>query len=175
MALAFIGLGSNLGDRETNIGQAITHLTAVADVRLKAKSSLYESPALLKEGAPDEWNRPYLNAVVALDTGLLPHTLLAVLQEVEKAIGRQDRGRWAPREIDCDLLAYDDHVLITQTLTLPHEGMLTRDFVLLPWCEIAPDWHYPVPGKDYGLPIRKLCERLTSPTARKVTEPASHD
>lgn len=173
MTVAFIGLGSNLGDRESFIARAVAHIKAVPDVKLKANSPLYESPALLKHDAPEDWNIPFLNAVVAVETGLMPHTLLEVLKEIEFGLGRQDRGRWAPREIDCDLLAYGDHVFTSDELTLPHPAMLERDFVLLPWRDIAPDWLYPVPNEFQGKTIARLCERLENVTAQKVTQSAA--
>jgi 2-amino-4-hydroxy-6-hydroxymethyldihydropteridine diphosphokinase len=167
MSIAFIGLGSNLGDREEMIGQALMRLRSVPDVKVVCVSPLYESPAMLKPDAPSAWDQPFLNAVAALDTELMPHTLLEILLEIENGLGRQRRdSEWAPRTIDLDILAYDDHVLDGITLVLPHPGMLVRDFVLLPWRDISPDWRYPVPGDDHGRTIAELCELLPEITAK---------
>jgi len=165
MAVVFIGLGSNQGDSEELIGQALMHLRALPDVKVVALSPLYESPALLRAGDPPEWDKPFLNAVAALHTGLLPHSLLDISCEIEYGLGRQRKGDWSPRPIDLDILAYDDHVLDSDALTLPHPGVPARDFVLLPWRDIAPEWRYPAPGPAQGKTIAQLCDALESTTA----------
>lgn len=156
----FLGFGSNLGDKSAMIHRAIDALTAGSAMTLVASSSLYESPAMLLDGAPQSWNIPYLNAVAKYRTNLTPQEVLLSIKAQEAIAGRQDRGRWGPRELDIDLLAYDDVVQGTQELTLPHAGIAARDFVLLPWHEIAPDWQHP--------PIAALCTALPQITARRL-------
>lgn len=156
-----------MGDSEEHIGQALMRLRAVPDVKVVALSPLYESPALLRENDPPEWNKPFLNAVAALQTGLLPHSLLEILCEIEYGLGRKHKGDWSPRPIDLDILAYGDDVLDSDTLSLPHPGVLTRDFVLLPWRDIAPDWRYPAPGPAQGKTVAQLCDTLKHITATR--------
>ena len=133
-----LGLGSNLAPKRTHLLRAQAALEA-AGVKILRQSSVYVSPALLLPDAPPEWNQEFLNQVVEVETDLAPDALLLLLKSTEQALGRKDRGRWAPREIDLDLLDYRGIALATPTLTLPHPGIPTRDFVLLPWQESAPN------------------------------------
>lgn len=144
--MILLGLGSNLGDRTAMLGAARAALVGF-DITVTAASGLHETPALMPENAPEEWNIPFLNQVIAVETHLPPHALLACLKHIEVELGRTPRARWAPREIDLDILAYDDQVMVDDTLTLPHPQMDVREFVLRPLVEIAPDWVHPVFGK----------------------------
>ena len=144
--MIFIALGSNLGNREEYLAQARTALM-LHDVDIVAQSAVIETPALLPEGAPAEWNVPYLNQVVRVETQLDPRELLTCLKLIEGDLGRKDRPHWAPREIDLDLLCYGDEIVVTDHLTVPHPQMDTRAFVLRPLVEIAPHWRHPVLGK----------------------------
>ena len=92
----------------------------------------------MPEDAPSEWNQEFLNQVIQVESQLLPESLLALLKSIEAALGRKERGRWSPREIDLDILDYRGMYLNTPALTLPHPGISLRDFVLLPWQDIAP-------------------------------------
>ena len=129
-------------------------------MRLIALSPLYESPAMLPADAPPLWDRPFINAVAQYESRLSPEAILALTQAEERAAGRKDRGRWGPRELDVDVLAYGELQLESEGLTLPHDGIATRDFVLLPWLDIAPDWEHPN--------IAQLAANLTNMTARKL-------
>lgn len=140
-----LSLGSNVGDRLANLQAALEHLKPV--IHIIAISNAYENAALLPENAPKEWNIPFINIAVAATTALTPHALLEHTQAAEHAAGRQKRGHWGPREVDVDILAYDDLVLQTPTLTLPHSQLDKRNFVLLPLNDIAPRWVHPVTGK----------------------------
>ncbi len=144
MATVFIGLGANLGDRKAQILAAQLLLASNADYRLIACSPFYESPALLKPDSPPEWNMPYLNVVSQWDVSAQPLEMLAMLKAIERNMGRDARAPiWSPRVMDMDILAYDDVVMDSPTLTLPHPQIGRRDFVLLPWRDIAPDWKSP--------------------------------
>lgn len=154
MTLVILGLGSNLGDRMGYFRQAKAHLSRIAnDLRC---SPVYESLALLPEGAPKEWDIPFYNMALAGDTSLAPHALLEEIKIIEKAIGRQDRGHWGPREIDIDILAYGDEVVQLPDLTIPHAELLRRDFALVPFADLAPGWVYPVSGEFRGKTAAQL-------------------
>jgi 2-amino-4-hydroxy-6-hydroxymethyldihydropteridine diphosphokinase len=130
---AWIGLGANLGDRTAALRTALAALAALPGTRLWRVSSLYRS-APVDAGGPD-----YLNAVAEIATQLPPHDLLAALQAIEHAAGRERPYRNAPRTLDLDILLYGDLRLDTATLTLPHPRMHERAFVLLPLAELAPE------------------------------------
>ena len=130
--LAFLGLGSNLGDRAGMLTAALS-LLAGGDVRIVRKSRVYESPPWGKTDQP-----PFLNRVIEVETTLAPEELLARCQEVEDTLGRVRRERWGPRTIDIDILLYDDLVIQTPDLVVPHADLRRRAFVLVPLAEVAP-------------------------------------
>ena len=142
MASALIALGGNVGDVRAAFNSAIPQICDKAAARLVARSSDYATPPWGEEQQP-----PYVNACIEIETALAPHALLDVLHEVERAHGR-DRSqekRYGPRTLDLDLLAWDDRVLDTPTLTLPHPRLFERAFVLVPLAEIAPN--RPIAGR----------------------------
>lgn len=145
--MILLALGSNLGDREAYLASARGALVGY-DITLIAASGIHETPALMPEGAPAEWNTPYLNQVIQVETHHAPEDLLACIKHIEQELGRTPRARWAPREIDIDILAYHDVVMITEHLVLPHPQMDVRPFVLTPLAEIAPHWRHPVLDKN---------------------------
>ena len=153
--MILLGLGSNLGDRHEMLVRAMIALDGGGIFSLQVSDEV-ETPALLPEGAPAEWDMPYFNLVMTVDTGLSPEELLAAAKRVEQFLGRQDRGRWGPREIDIDILAYNDVVMDTPTLQLPHPGIASRRFVLAPLAEIAPQWRHPVLGKTAAEMLAEL-------------------
>jgi len=130
---AWIGLGANLGDRTAALRTALAALAALPGTRLLRVSSLYRS-APVDAGGPD-----YLNAVAEIATQLPPHDLLAALQAIERAAGRERPYRNAPRTLDLDILLYGDLRLDSATLMLPHPRLHDRAFVLLPLAELAPE------------------------------------
>lgn len=136
---AYVGIGSNLHSPVTQVEEAILALNDLPETLVALRSGLFRSRPLGPADQPD-----FVNAVVALMTRLEPHDLLARLKRLEKARGREDGRRWGPRLIDLDLLALASLTLQDGHLTLPHPGIAERNFVLLPWAEIAP--HYAVPG-----------------------------
>jgi 2-amino-4-hydroxy-6-hydroxymethyldihydropteridine diphosphokinase len=136
MAEALIALGGNVGDVRATLDRAVAMLNEGPGLRVVARSSEYRTPPW---GVTDQ--APFVNAVIAADTTLTPQDLLARAQGVERALGR-DRSheqRWGPRPVDIDILAYDDVVLDTPGLTLPHPRLFERAFVLVPLTEIAPE------------------------------------
>lgn len=132
----YLGLGSNLGDRERNLREAIHHLRRV--VHVSAVSDLYETEPVGIKAQP--W---FLNAVLAATTRLAPMELLRACQAIERRLGRPDTSRSGPRTIDIDLLLYDDLVLDSAALTLPHPRLHERRFVLEPLAELAPELRHP--------------------------------
>jgi len=143
MARAHVGLGSNLGGREATIREAVRRLGQADGVEVVALSSLHETcPVGGPPGQP-----MFLNAAAELRTALSPGVLLDQLQAVEDALGRVRREHWGPRTIDLDLLLYDDLVLRTPRLEVPHPRMHERRFVLAPLAEIAPGVVHPVLGR----------------------------
>jgi 2-amino-4-hydroxy-6-hydroxymethyldihydropteridine diphosphokinase len=141
--MILIALGSNLGNREENLAAARAALIAY-DITEIATSSIRETPALMPPNAPAEWNIPFLNQVIAIETHHTPDDLLVCLKHIESELGRNQRAHWAPREIDLDIVAFDDVLMVTDHLTLPHPQMDLRRFVLEPIAEIAPQWKHPV-------------------------------
>lgn len=140
-----IGLGTNLGDRLAHLRAAVRALRLMAPDLVQAVSPIYESDALVPPDAPVDWRHPYLNLAVRGAWALGPVELVRLLKEVERAVGRVDRARWAPREVDLDLLAFGDLKLASDGLNVPHSGLADRPFALLPLVDLAPGWVFP-PG-----------------------------
>lgn len=138
--LCAIALGSNLGDSRAILEAALETLAATPDITLKARSSWYQTKAI---GPPQP---DYLNGCALLQVQTSPQQLLETLLGIEAKFGRIRRERWGPRSLDLDLLLYDDLILETPTLQLPHPRMRERAFVLVPLAQIAPDWIEPVSG-----------------------------
>jgi 2-amino-4-hydroxy-6-hydroxymethyldihydropteridine diphosphokinase len=146
MATALIALGSNLGDRQRNLDDAVAQLGNTPNAVVLATSRWRETKPV---GGPNE-QAEFLNGAALLGTSLTPQQLHAVLRQIETAAGRTRDGRWAPRTLDLDLLLYDDLVIDTPELTLPHPRMSFRRFVLEPAAEIAPDMRHPTIGWTIG-------------------------
>lgn len=143
MKQAFVALGSNLENPIEQVQKAFIALSHLPDTRLVKQSSLYKTaPIDCIDVAPD-----FINAVAEIETKLSPQVLLDALHEIENEAGRERPYINAPRVLDCDLLLYDNIVLNTVKLTLPHPRMHTRGFVLLPLFEIAPHLILPKHGK----------------------------
>jgi len=133
-----IALGSNLGDSLATLKSAIATLNNTSEITVNSHSSWYKT-APVGPPQPD-----YINACAILEVALEPKQLLAALLEIEIKFNRIRREKWGPRTLDLDLLLYDNLILETPTLTLPHPRMTERAFVLVPLAEIAPDWVHPV-------------------------------
>ena len=132
MSVVFIGIGSNLGDRQGNINQAIECLAKNKDITVVKVSSMVET-APLKAFGPE-----YLNRVIKITTDLCPKDLLAVLQNYELQIGRKRYFRNSPRTIDLDIILYEECIMDEPDLKIPHPRMFERDFVIKPLLEIEP-------------------------------------
>jgi len=155
--IVYLALGSNLGDRLTNLKEAIAALTPQTDV--KAKSQVYETPPWGYQEQPK-----FLNQVVRAKTYLEPEQLLKHLKRLEVALGRKESFPNGPRLIDIDILFYDDLVLKTPALVIPHPRLHERAFVLMPLMDIDPDLVHPVSKKS----VREMMALCNSEGIEKV-------
>ena len=158
-ALCAIALGSNLGDSLAILEGALVSLNQVSGVSLQIRSRIYLT-APIGPPQPD-----YLNCCALLKTILSPEEILRLLLKIEVNFGRVRRERWGPRLLDLDLLLFDNLVLETPTLQLPHPRMHERAFVLAPLAEIAPDWIEPISGK----PIIQLLQAVDCSGVQKLS------
>jgi 2-amino-4-hydroxy-6-hydroxymethyldihydropteridine diphosphokinase/dihydropteroate synthase len=117
----YLGLGSNLGERREHLSGALKRLSAHG-IEIVRVSPVVESPAMLPDDAPVDWNRPFLNVVAHCKTDSSPAEVLDGLKAIERELGRVDRGRWAPRPIDLDLLLYGRETLATERLAFPDKS-----------------------------------------------------
>ncbi len=140
----YIGIGSNLGDRRANAGEATLLVSQLPGTRLVRASSLYESEPL---GDAKTW---FVNSVIEIETDLAPEALLKRLQAIEEAMGRKRvKGkRWGSRIIDLDVLLFDQDVVDKRNLKIPHPELHKRRFVLLPLAELAPQVIHPQLGQS---------------------------
>lgn len=148
--IAYIGLGSNLGDREAGLRETLRRLHRQAGA-LEAVSSFYETEPW---GFADQPR--FLNAACGLHTALSPGELLVTLKAVESAMGREPTFQYGPRVIDLDILLYDNLTVDTPDLQIPHAHMHERAFVLVPLAEIAPGAWHPV----WGMTVEQMMKRL---------------
>jgi 2-amino-4-hydroxy-6-hydroxymethyldihydropteridine diphosphokinase len=148
--VVFLGLGSNIGEREFNIEKAVEKLREV--MMIEKLSSLYETEPKKVQNHP-----VYLNQVLQGTTHLSPHELLSKLKEIEKLLGRETKGDLSPRLIDIDIIFYNQNRIRSEELTIPHKQAHTRNFVLVPLVEIAPDLIHP----DFDIPIKEVLEKCS--------------
>lgn len=159
MARTYVALGSNI-EPERHLAAALVALKDIGQI--EHISPLYRTEPLDHKDQP--W---YLNQVVALDTALSPTALLAVLKALEQRLGRQPRGHWESREIDLDILLYENQTVATVALQIPHPGLAQRCCVLVPLADIAPNALEPISGKT----IRQLLADCTDSLAVQPYEP----
>jgi 2-amino-4-hydroxy-6-hydroxymethyldihydropteridine diphosphokinase len=138
-APAWLGLGSNQGDRHANLAAALKGLAGLG--RIEAASDVYETAPVGVTDQPDFWNM-----AVRMRTPLEPRELLTAVKAIEAALGRMPGRRWGPRPIDIDILLFADMILCEEDLQIPHPRMLERAFVRRPLCDIDPVMRHPVRG-----------------------------
>jgi 2-amino-4-hydroxy-6-hydroxymethyldihydropteridine diphosphokinase len=148
MAITYLLIGGNIGNRAATLQETQKQLSEKVG-NILGGSSIYQTSAW---GA--EQQAPYLNQVLCIETALQPFALLAATQEIEQKLGRIRTQRWAARTMDIDILFYDQQIINTQELTVPHSRILERKFVLVPLCEIAAEMLHPV----WQLPMKNLLE-----------------
>ena len=141
----FLGLGSNLGDRRDYLSRAIDALESKG-VGIRRVSPVVESPALLPDSAPSDWNRPFLNLVLECSVACSPEQLRLWIDDIQSAFGRVNSSHWSPRPMDIDILLWGRERIVTERLTIPHRDLTQRSFVLAPLTAIAP--RLTVPGDD---------------------------
>jgi 2-amino-4-hydroxy-6-hydroxymethyldihydropteridine diphosphokinase len=161
MKMAYLSLGTNLGDRERNLESAIEKLAA-QDLRIRRISSVYET-------APVDTDDPrwFLNLVVEAETDLFPMQLLWRAGKIEHSLGRVRTVVNGPRTIDIDILLYGHAVIRSPSLEVPHPRMTQRRFVLAPLAELAPDLRHPVIRKT----IQELLDAAPQQSVRKLAKP----
>jgi len=149
--IAYIGIGSNLGDKIDHCEKAISEILKIDRQRLLAKSSYYKTQPI---GYPSQdW---FVNGVIKIETDLEAHELLQTLKAIESQLGRAETFRWGPRTIDLDILFFDDVEINTERLQIPHPLIQDRQFVLVPLAEIARNFIHPVLKKT----IQELLNNL---------------
>ena len=157
MHTIYLALGSNVGDRQANLKEAISQLAP--QVTVTAESAIYETEPWGFEDQDD-----FLNMVVQGETELKPLELLKHLKQIEANVGRTKTFLNGPREIDLDILFYDDLIFEDQALAIPHPRLHERDFVLVPLADIAPDLVHPI----WNHRIRDMLNNLPSSNDIKV-------
>ena len=145
MAKVYLGIGSNIGDKEANCRRVIEQLSRAEDVEVIRASSFYLTEPI---GGPPQ--NDYLNGILEIRTGLSPGNCLEVFKRIEGDMGRKPSGKDHPRAIDVDILLYDDKVQYTKDLEIPHPRMHEREFVLRGMMELAPDLIHPVFNRTIG-------------------------
>jgi len=131
MSVAYVGMGSNIGDRDVLLAQAVERLNAHPEIQVTDMSPLYETDPVGYEDQP-----PFLNMACRIETSLPPERLLETTLGIERDLGRERTVRWGPRTIDIDMLLYDNTTIRTETLTVPHPRLMERAFVLVPLLDI---------------------------------------
>lgn len=158
MAIAYLSLGSNLGDRLKQLRDAARLIESFKGIKIEKISSVYETEPV--GNVPQE---NFYNLVIKIKTDLLPYRLLEIAQIVERQFGRKREARWGPRTLDIDILLYDSVVINEKDLIIPHPEMCNRAFVLVPLLEIEPDLK--MPG---GNPPRHFLDRVKDQGIKKI-------
>ena len=136
---AYIGIGSNEGDRLNYIKRSISFIRELEDCKVTAVSSLYETSPF---GGANQEN--FFNAVLKISTSFNPKHLFNKLKEIEEKLGRVQLEKWGPRKIDLDILFFNDLIFSDEIITLPHKGIIYRDFVMIPLVEVEPELIHPI-------------------------------
>ncbi|MBC8313477.1 MAG: 2-amino-4-hydroxy-6-hydroxymethyldihydropteridine diphosphokinase [Candidatus Cloacimonetes bacterium] len=151
--IVFIGLGSNLGNRKKNLKSAINKIKNLHKISLISKSSIIETKPVGNVNQPD-----FLNCIIKIRTELNPGKLLSKLLQIEKKMGRIRKKKWEPRIIDLDILFFNDEIINTKNLQIPHPEILKRKFILASMNEIASKFVYPKTNKKIEELFQKYCE-----------------
>lgn len=151
----FIGLGSNEGNRLGYLQNALLELTTEGNIVVKNVSSVYETRPF---GIIEQDN--FYNAAVSITTDLTPIDLFKKLKNIEQKLGRTFKTNWGPREIDIDLLLYNDLIFSNDFISLPHKGIIYRDFVLQPLCELEPELIHPETNEKLCFILAKLEDKF---------------
>lgn len=165
MPLVYLGLGTNLGDRENNLRSARERLALLQNTTLLKNAPVYETPPL---GGPSGQGA-YLNSAVLLETALAPREFLSEIHAIERELGRRrerETVRWGPRTIDMDILLWDDVVFDSEELVIPHPRIAERAFVLLPLADLDRNLRHPA----LGLTIGELLQQLMGTHSERATD-----
>jgi 2-amino-4-hydroxy-6-hydroxymethyldihydropteridine diphosphokinase len=165
MNKAILLIGGNLGDRIETLQQAVMQIDKRAG-RVEKKSGLYETAAWGHVQQPD-----YLNQALEIATALDAQTLLETVLDIERQLGRVRQLKWGARVIDIDIIFYNDAVIDTPTLKVPHPQMAFRQFVLVPMAEIVPDWIHPVLNKPVSALLAECPDTLPAHKYRIQEQP----
>lgn len=152
--IAYIGVGSNLGDKLSNCQKAIDLIDNIENCTVKRQSGFYRTEPV--GVASQNW---YVNGVIRVETGLSVQDLLRSLLSIETGMGRVRKQRWESRIIDLDILLYGHHVIDEKNLTIPHPRMHVRRFVLMPMVQLDPDLVHPVLGRTMSELFDDLTEQ----------------
>ena len=155
MAEVFICIGSNIDNRYKYLKKAVQIIRKDKSFKIEKCSLIYETEAWGKTEQKD-----FLNSVLKIKTRLGPANLLKRLKEIEKKAGRKNFGRWEEREVDIDILIYDNIIYDSEELQIPHKELHKRNFVLIPLNEIAPDFIHPVLKKPLSELLKKSKDKL---------------
>jgi len=153
MSIAYIGLGSNLNDKMANLNKPIELIEQDSRINVLKRSSVYQTEPVGIKDQPF-----FLNMVLEVETQISPFELLHFLQDIERKMGRKREKKWGSRKIDLDLLLYEDQVINSAELTLPHPQMHLRKFVLIPLAEIAKDKIHPLKKQTISELLKNLKE-----------------
>ncbi len=164
--IAYIGIGSNVGDKVRHCERAVSEILKVDQHKLLAKSSFFKTQPI---GYPDQdW---FINGVIKIETDLSPHELLRDLKAIELKLGRKKTFHWGPRLIDLDLLFFDHEEIKTPELSVPHPHLHERQFVLIPMAEIDRDFIHPV----FKMTIQQLLNNLQEDQGVEKFQPLLSD
>lgn len=176
METTFIGFGSNVGDRVDFCDRAVTLLSLLPQSQVRGVSLLYETEPVYDHAQPgDGW---FVNGVVELDTDVAPRSLLTILSEIERSLGRDDDNRSGPRTIDLDILFYGQRIIDEPELIVPHPRLHQRRFVLIPLSELDPLWVHPIRQRTVSQMLAESQDRsevrllFPQPSTRYGSRPA---
>lgn len=155
MPKIFLGLGSNIGNREEHISKAIDYIMNISGIQFLRCSSFYETAPWGKE-----FQNNFINCVVEISSGIEPEELFMLFKDIEEKCGRQKREKWSEREIDIDILFYGDLVFEKDGFNIPHKEICNRNFVLIPMNELEPGLIHPVKKKKISDILSETGDKL---------------